>query len=172
MLRSGQGAHFALAIHEHVDLPALLPTLGVPLVATALEGAQDLYACLLYTSIFLGANLERNQIDLFSNSPLAYRNFVDQYGDSTNSVIFTAGWSNDTRDSALAPTKGSYTRLKSDFSTVDLKYYMLTGQQQYFIPLGNSYTLALNGMVDWGQSYGGKDYPIIKDVYALSLIHI
>ena len=33
---------------------------------------------------------------------------------------------------------------------------MLTGQQQYFIPLGNSYTLALNGMVDWGQSYGGK----------------
>ncbi|MCR2628073.1 BamA/TamA family outer membrane protein, partial [Salmonella enterica] len=52
------------------------------------------------------------------------------------------------------------------FSTVDLKYYMLTGQQQYFIPLGGSYTLALNGMVDWGQSYGGKDYPIIKDVYA------
>ncbi|MCH3788371.1 BamA/TamA family outer membrane protein, partial [Campylobacter jejuni] len=81
----------------------------------------------------------------------AYRNFVNQYGDSTNSVIFTAGWSNDTRDSALAPTKGSYTRLKSDFSTVDLKYYMLTGQQQYFIPLGGSYTLALNGMVDWGQ---------------------
>ena len=27
-----------------MDLPALLPTLGVPLVATALEGAQDLYA--------------------------------------------------------------------------------------------------------------------------------
>ncbi|MFP3663064.1 BamA/TamA family outer membrane protein, partial [Burkholderia sp. SIMBA_043] len=87
-----------------------------------------------YDRIFLGANLERNQIDLFSNSPLAYRKFVDQYGDATNSVIFTAGWSNDTRDSALAPTKGSYTRLKSDFSTVDLKYYMLTGQQQYFIP--------------------------------------
>lgn len=44
VLRSGQGAHFALAIHEHVDLAALLPRLRVPLVATALEGARDLYA--------------------------------------------------------------------------------------------------------------------------------
>ena len=119
-----------------------------------------------YDRIFLGANFERNQIDLYNNSPLAYRNFVNQYGDSTNSVIFSAGWSKDTRDSALAPTKGSYTRLKSDLSTVDLKYYMLTAQQQYFVPLGGAYTLALNAMADWGQSYGGKDYPIIKTVYA------
>ena len=118
-----------------------------------------------YDRIFLGANFERNQIDLYNNSPLAYRNFVNQYGDSTNSVIFSAGWSKDTRDSALA-TKGSYTRLKSDLSTVDLKYYMLTAQQQYFVPLGGAYTLALNAMADWGQSYGGKDYPIIKTVYA------
>lgn len=44
VLRSGQGAHFALAIHEHVDLPALLPRLRVPLVATALDGARNLYA--------------------------------------------------------------------------------------------------------------------------------
>lgn len=44
VLRSGQGAHFALAIHEHVDLAALLPRLRVPLVATALDGARNLYA--------------------------------------------------------------------------------------------------------------------------------
>lgn len=43
VLRSGQGAHFALAIHEHVDLTALLPRLQVPLVATSLDGARDLY---------------------------------------------------------------------------------------------------------------------------------
>lgn len=49
---------------------------------------------------------------------------------------------------------------------MDLKYYMLTAQQQYFVPLGGAYTLALNAMADWGQSYGGKDYPIIKTVYA------
>ncbi|WP_019939134.1 RNA methyltransferase [Bordetella sp. FB-8] len=44
VVRSGQGAHFALAIHEQQDLQALLPRLDVPLVATALEDATDLYA--------------------------------------------------------------------------------------------------------------------------------
>ncbi|ARP94261.1 TrmH family RNA methyltransferase [Bordetella genomosp. 13] len=43
VLRSGQGAHFALQIHEHVDLAGLLARLDVPLVATALDGSQDLY---------------------------------------------------------------------------------------------------------------------------------
>lgn len=119
-----------------------------------------------YDRIFLGGTFERNQIDLYNNSPLAYRDFVDQYGDSTNALIFNTGWSKDTRDSALAPTKGAYTRLKGDFSTMDLKYYLLTAQQQYYLPLGRSYTLALNGMIDYGRSYGGLDYPVIKNVYA------
>lgn len=119
-----------------------------------------------YDRIFMGGTFERNQITLYTNSPAAYRHFVDQYGESTNAFIMNTGWSKDTRDSALAPTKGSFTRLKADVSTMDLQYYMLTAQQQYYIPLGRSYTLALNGMVDYGASYGSKDYPIIKNVYA------
>lgn len=49
VLRSGQGAHFALHIHEHVDLQALLATMRVPLVVTALDGSEDLYRCRLPT---------------------------------------------------------------------------------------------------------------------------
>jgi len=119
-----------------------------------------------YDRITLGGTFERNQIGLYSDSPQAYRDFVDQYGATTNAVIGTVGWAKDTRDSALAPTTGSYTRLKADVSTVNLKYYMLTAQQQYYFPLGGAYTLALNGMADYGRSYGGLDYPIIKNVYA------
>ena len=55
-----------------------------------------------YDRIFLGANFERNQIDLYNNSRLAYKNFVNQYGDSTNSVIFSAGWSGYARQRAGA----------------------------------------------------------------------
>jgi len=44
VLRGGQGAHFALRIHERVDLRAALARLELPLAATALDGAQDLYA--------------------------------------------------------------------------------------------------------------------------------
>jgi outer membrane protein insertion porin family len=119
-----------------------------------------------YQRITLGGAFERNQIDLYDNSPQAYEDFVKQYGNSTNAFIFTTGWQNDTRDSAIAPTRGSYTRVKADVSTMDLKYYLLTGQQQYYVPLGRNYTLALNGMVDYGKSYGGLNYPVIKNVYA------
>lgn len=43
VLRSAQGAHFAMRIHEHVDLLALRSRLSIPLLATALEGAESLY---------------------------------------------------------------------------------------------------------------------------------
>ncbi|WP_427185224.1 outer membrane protein assembly factor BamA [Bordetella bronchialis] len=119
-----------------------------------------------YDRIILGAAFERNRVHLDSNSPLAYQEYVDQYGDTTNSILLTTGWNKDTRDSALAPTKGYFTKLQANVSTMDLKYTMLSAQQQYYLPLGRSYTLALNGMMDWGQAYGGKDFPVIKNVYA------
>src|SRR5690606_18830011 len=43
VLRSAQGAHFVMTIYEHADLAALRSRLAVPLIATALEGAQSLY---------------------------------------------------------------------------------------------------------------------------------
>src|SRR5690606_3628501 len=44
VLRGGQGAHFALQIHEGVNLHAALERLEVPLAVTALDAAHDLYA--------------------------------------------------------------------------------------------------------------------------------
>jgi TrmH family RNA methyltransferase len=43
VLRSAQGAHFALALHEHVALDTMLPLLAIPLVATALQESISLY---------------------------------------------------------------------------------------------------------------------------------
>ena len=47
VLRSGQGAHFALRLHEQADLEGLLATLEIPLVVTSLLDAQDLFATTL-----------------------------------------------------------------------------------------------------------------------------
>lgn len=57
VLRSAQGAHFALSIHEHVDLPAACGKLRVPLVATSLSDATALY----------DAELPRNCAWVFGN---------------------------------------------------------------------------------------------------------
>src|SRR5690606_11370796 len=99
--------------------------------------------------IFAGVTYERNSLQDIRRTgtnpaPLAYQNFVDDYGDTTNAAIFSLGWAKDTRDSALAPHRGSYTRVSADISTLDLRYYKLSGQQQYYWPLGRSFTLALN----------------------------
>jgi TrmH family RNA methyltransferase len=51
VLRSGQGAHFALDIIEHADLPALAGASKVPLVVTTLEQAEDLYLTALPTEV-------------------------------------------------------------------------------------------------------------------------
>ncbi len=43
VLRSAQGAHFALHVYERTDLAALVARLDVPLAATTLERSQSLY---------------------------------------------------------------------------------------------------------------------------------
>jgi len=119
-----------------------------------------------FDRVSLGANFESNSTSLYSNSPLAYQQYVQQYGETTNSIMLNAGWSKDTRDSALSPTKGALTRIGATVGTLSLKYYLLSAQQQYFLPIGRDYTLAFNGLIDYGNSYSDLDYPVIKDVFA------
>jgi outer membrane protein insertion porin family len=119
-----------------------------------------------FDRVLLGINYESNSTSLYSNSPLAYQQYVQDYGTSTNTILLNAGWAKDTRDSALSPTKGSLTRFGSTVGTVNLKYYLLSAQQQYFMPIGRDYTLAFNGLLDYGNSYSDLPYPVIKDVFA------
>ncbi|MBV6272000.1 RNA methyltransferase [Alcaligenaceae bacterium CGII-47] len=44
VLRSGQGAHFALEIHEHIDLYTLTPRLAIALAVTTLDDASELFS--------------------------------------------------------------------------------------------------------------------------------
>lgn len=118
-----------------------------------------------YDRVFAGVSLEHNKLDLYT-PPQAYKDFQSVYGESTNAVVFNMGWSKDTRDSAIAPRKGSLTRLAADISTADLRYYLLSAQQQYYMPLGRSFTLALNGKVDWARTYDDRIFPVIKNMFA------
>ena len=43
VIRSGQGAHFALQLHEQVDLLSIAASLEMPLVVTTLTDAQNLF---------------------------------------------------------------------------------------------------------------------------------
>lgn len=125
-------------------------------------------------TVFFGIGAERTAVETFDTSPQRWRDFVADNGTasglgtaSTTSFPLTAAWQRDGRDSAIAPNKGRYQRANLELSAVGtLRYYRAVYQDQYFLPIGRSMTLALNGEVDYGRGYAGKKYPIFKNFYA------
>lgn len=121
--------------------------------------------------VFLGATVENNRITLPNEDaglviPQAYRDFVREYDDNTWTVLLNAGWTKDTRDSALAPTRGYRTSLDAVVGVGDLNYWMGSASGQYYLPLGSGFTLAFNASYDYGRTFSSsKSFPVIKNVY-------
>lgn len=116
--------------------------------------------------IFFGATLEQNRLRLAKDRyPVAYQQFVREYGEKTNALILTAGWSKDTRNDPIAPSKGFLTSISGTLSLGHLKYSILSAQQQLYLPLGKDFTLAFNLAADWGRTYGTPNaFPVIKNL--------
>jgi len=118
-------------------------------------------------TVFFGLGYERTTIDVTSNTPLAYQNWVAKNGGVTNNFPFTIGWSKDQRDSALVPTRGRYQQANLEIGVPGgITYYRAYYQHQYFYPLSKSFTMAFNNEIGYGHGYGSKDFPIFKNYYA------
>ena len=119
-------------------------------------------------TVFFGIGYERTTIDVTTNTPLAYQNYVAKNGRTTNNFPITIGWSKDQRDSALVPTRGRYQQANLEFGIPggDLQYFRAYYQHQYFYPLSKSFTMAFNNEIGYGHGYGGKDFPVFKNYYA------
>jgi len=118
-------------------------------------------------TVFFGLGYERTSIDVTSNTPLAYQNWVAKNGRVTNNFPFTIGWSKDQRDSALVPTRGRYQQANLEVGMPGgVTYYRAYYQHQWFYPLSKSFTMAFNNEIGYGHGYGSKDFPIFKNYYA------
>ena len=119
-------------------------------------------------TVFLGMNAEQTTIDkgTAGNLPYEYDQYGQLFGFKSTAFPFTLGWARDGRDSALVPTKGSFQRLNADLSLAgDVRYVRTNYQHQYYYPLSNKYTLALNADLGWGQGLNGQTYPLFKNFY-------
>ena len=117
-------------------------------------------------SISLGARYEHTSLTLYSDSPLLYREFVREFGNPTNSVVFTAGWARDTRDSILFPTNGMLQSALAELGVGDLLYYKLNYLIQWFTPMPLSGVLMLRTDLGYGGGLGDKPLPFFKAYYA------
>ncbi len=146
-----------------------LAELGLSSVGYSTRGAGLIYGLPIteYDRIFLGLRYEGTTIDLTPTSPPRYIQYVEEFGDSSDALALTAGWSSDSRDSLLTPTRGRYQRAFGEFAlpVLDLEYYRLTYQFQQFFPATSFLTLLFNTEIGYGNGYGGRPYPFFKNFY-------
>jgi outer membrane protein insertion porin family len=115
-----------------------------------------------------GLTADFTKIDLTSSSPIQYINFCGNgSGCNSNSVQLTAGWTYDSRDNILFPSRGVLQRLTAEVAVpgLDLQYYKLNYQHAWYKDLTNSFTLMLNGELGYADTYGGKKYPFFKNYF-------
>jgi outer membrane protein insertion porin family len=117
-----------------------------------------------FDTVFFGAGFERTEIR-GDNLPLNYRKYVYEYGDTSNSVPLTIGWSRDSRDSALVPTSGRLMSLNFDWGVTGQSYLRTIGKAQQYFALSKRYTLGLNTDFSWGKGLRGNPYPISRNFY-------
>jgi outer membrane protein insertion porin family len=119
-------------------------------------------------SVVVGFRYEHTELSLVDSSPLIYRNFVNTFGSITNSVILSAGWARDTRDSILFPTRGLLQSALAEWGTPigDLSYYKVNYLAQWFTPLPFGLVWMLRGDFGYGGGIGDKPLPFFKAYYA------
>ena len=115
-----------------------------------------------------GLGVESTKLGVDQTSPLRYQDFVKVFGNKNTAIPGSISWIRDQRDSALLPTKGTLVRasLEAGLPGGTLRYYKLTEQVQWFLPLSRTYTLMLNGEIGAAEGMGGKPLPFYKNFYA------
>jgi outer membrane protein insertion porin family len=119
-------------------------------------------------AVIVGFRYEHTKLSLVDSSPQIYRDFVNQFGSITNSVIVTAGWARDTRDSILFPSRGLLQSALAEWGTPigDLSYYKLNYVAQWFTPLPFNLVQMLRAELGYGGGIGDKPLPFFKAYYA------
>lgn len=118
-----------------------------------------------FDTVFFGLGFEQTRIggDVTNKS---YRDYRELYGANSTALPLTIGWARDRRDSAIAPSSGSYQRANFEWSVAgDVRYLRTNLQWQQYFPITNRFTLGLNAELGLGKGLGNKPYPIFKNFY-------
>ncbi|MCD6733389.1 MAG: outer membrane protein assembly factor BamA [Burkholderiaceae bacterium] len=120
-----------------------------------------------YDRVSFGMTYERNDVHLGPLAPQRYVDFVDDFGSSSTALLGVLGWSRDSRDSALNPTRGRLQSagLEVTLPAAELRYWRATYRHQWYYPMTRDLTLALNGDLGFGRGFGGMAYPLFKNFY-------
>jgi len=120
--------------------------------------------------ISLSLGYENTQINLPQfNTVSRYNDFVAREGDQYDTFSVTLGWSSNTRNHPVLPTRGKLQRLSGSVAVPggSLQYYKLNYEDRRYQPLTEKLTLAYGGRIGYGGAYGStEDFPFFQNFYA------
>lgn len=126
-------------------------------------------------AISFGAAMDFTTVDIDrsdANTPVQYKNFSDKFCQGSNSCgntsfPFSTGWTKDSKDSAILPTKGALQRANYEISPLgDIKYNKATYQHQLFFSVTKGVVLMLNGEAGIAKGLNGQALPYYRNFYA------
>jgi outer membrane protein insertion porin family len=118
-----------------------------------------------YDTVFFGVGGESTTIK-GNNLPNTFFLYREEFGETSNSMPLTIGWSRDNRDSALVPTAGRFARVNIDLSPLgQTRYLRVNLQGQQYIPITRAFTFGVNAELGYGTGIDGQPYPVFKNFY-------
>lgn len=118
----------------------------------------------------LAFGYENTQLDIPSDNLITrYDDFIAQEGDSFHAFPVTVGWSSDTRNNAILPTRGMSQSVSAEVATPigDLQYYKLRYRNNWYTPLNETFTFAMKADLGYGKAYGDTEqFPFFQNFYA------
>ncbi|MGI9333951.1 MAG: outer membrane protein assembly factor BamA [Gammaproteobacteria bacterium] len=121
-----------------------------------------------FNEVNVGAGIERTKFSVGSEASQEVRDFAARNGDDFLNYSLDASWSNDTRNSKLLPTRGSFTRLRGEVTIPgsDLTFFKVSARHQRLFPLSENFTLSLDAEIGYGDGYSDTDdLPLINNFF-------
>lgn len=124
-----------------------------------------IYAGADYQNILIKLNRHPNNISNQVNS------FINRHGRRYQELDFKLGYSRDSRDRAIFPTRGMIHSFFFDgYAPLDhdsLTFYTLSYQAKWYQPLTEQFILLTRGDLGYGNArHGARNFPFFKNFYA------
>lgn len=122
-----------------------------------------------FDRIRMNMDFERTKLQTSSNTSNEILKFVEDNGKIYNVLSFSIGWTHDTLNRAVFPTRGGQQTATALGSVPlgDLSYYKLQYKIQHYFPLAKDLVFSLRGDFGYGDGYGSTDtLPFFEHFFA------
>ena len=122
-----------------------------------------------FNKVDLAVTPKKTEFTAGAGASQEVQDFETETGGEYTTYTLTAGWSNDTRDNFLLPSKGSLISLVGDVTTPgsDLTFYRLTFRYQQLFDLTRLFALRFDTEIGYGDGYGDiTELPLTENYFA------